>query len=139
MCCQIICWSFIPKQLCACGEGAGRKEGCIHCALLHYFNLKKIVTNTILMCQTDIPEMLILVITFHIQNAEVAVGLVGRRMTHHLPEFVQKFPLISTLQNQNIFDKFMVFGKSVLRLQCLQTLIFPESQDVFACRNTIFN
>lgn len=43
----------------------------------------------ILMCQTDIPEVLILVINFQIQNAKMALGLVG--MTHHLPEYVQKF------------------------------------------------
>lgn len=113
MCCQIICWSFIPKQLYACGEGIGRKEDCIYCALLHHFSRKKIATNTVLVCQTDIPEVLILFITFQMQNAKMALGLVG--MTHHMPE--QKFPLISIAQNQNIYGKCVVFGKSVLRLQ----------------------
>lgn len=37
-------------------------------------------------------------------------------LIHHLSEFVQKFPLILTVQNQDAYDKFVVFGKSVVRL-----------------------
>lgn len=76
------------------------------------------------MSQTDIPEVLILFITFQVQNAKVALGLVGSRMTHHLPQFVQKFPLILTVQNQNIYDKYMVSGKSVLRFQVYKLCFF---------------
>lgn len=76
------------------------------------------------MRQTDIPEVLILFITFQVQNAKVALGLVGSRMPLHLPQFVQKFPLIPTAQNQNIYDKYMVSGKSVLRLQVYKLCFF---------------
>lgn len=58
-----------------------------------------------------IPEVLILVITFQIQNAKVALGLVGSMITHYLPEFLQKFPLISTVENQNIWQMYGVREK----------------------------
>lgn len=60
-------------------------------------------------------------------------------MIHHSLEFVLKFPLLLTAPNQDTYAKLLLFQRSVVRLYYLQSVAFLQHQDLFACRNTMFN